>query len=122
MGKPACQRLLMHASIEAGTIVCCAARSLSCFLKCIAGHSEHIQGAALQVTRVTIPPPKDGKTRDYAFVEFADSQIASSIIDGCERGQKPSMEGSSLEVSQLPGRLSSHSAKSGCCSDHWSDS
>ena len=52
----------------------------------------------LQVVRVTIPPPKDGKPRDYAFVEFQDAQIAASIVDSCEKGQKPSLDGYSLEV------------------------
>ena len=68
------------------------------------------------MSKVTIPPPKDGRTRDYAFVEFADSQTASSIIDGCERGQKPSFEGSSLEVRfQFVHRELTVSHGSWCC-------
>ena len=53
---------------------------------------------ALQITKVVIPPPKEGKARDYAFVHFADSSVVAKLIEDCERGEKPQLEGAPLEV------------------------
>ena len=53
---------------------------------------------AVQVSKVVIPPPKDGRSRDYAFVEFGDAQVSSHIVESCERGQKPMLDGTPLEV------------------------
>ena len=54
-----------------------------------------------QITKVVIPPPKDGKARDYAFVHFADAAVVAKLIEDCERGEKPQLEGTPLEVSAL---------------------
>ena len=58
-----------------------------------------LKRSAVQITKVVIPPPKDGKARDYAFVHFADAAVVAKLIEDCDRGEKPQLEGAPLEVS-----------------------
>ena len=57
----------------------------------------------VQITKVVIPPPKEGKARDYAFVHFADPTVVAKLIEDCERGEKPQLEGQPLEVGGVLG-------------------
>ena len=69
------------------------ATARSCFQR-----HESADVSGLQITKVVIPPPKEGKARDYAFVHFADSSVVARLIEDCERGEKPQLEGAPLEV------------------------
>ena len=55
----------------------------------------------LQVTAVVQPAPRDGKRRDYAFVHFADHSVVERLISESDKGNRPSLDGTTLEVGRL---------------------
>lgn len=56
----------------------------------------------LQVSKVVIPPAKDGKERNYGFVHFEDRSVVASLVSNAEKGIKPSIDGTQLDVRALP--------------------
>eukprot|EP00884_Botryococcus_braunii_P004126 jgi/Botrbrau1/13714/Bobra.250_2s0011.1 len=50
------------------------------------------------VSKVVIPPAKDGKERNYGFVHFDDRNIVTTLVSNSEKGIKPSLDGNQLEI------------------------
>lgn len=53
----------------------------------------------LQVTKVVIPPSRPDKpNREFGFVHFSDRSVVEKLVQDSEKGTKPSLDGSTLEV------------------------
>jgi hypothetical protein len=52
----------------------------------------------LQVSKVVIPPSRDGKERNYGFIHFEDRAVVTQLVANSEKGVKPSLDGNELEV------------------------
>lgn len=56
----------------------------------------------LQVTKVVIPPARPDKpNREFGFVHFNDRSVVENLVQDAEKGTKPSLDGSTLEVPLL---------------------
>ena len=53
----------------------------------------------LQVTKVVIPPSRPDKpNREFGFVHFNERSVVEKLVQDAEKGTKPSLDGSTLEV------------------------